>query len=206
MKILPGNRRIGILLSGRGSNFKAIADHIDSKELDAEIGVVVSNNESAPGLEDARRRGFNSVYLNPKDVSREDFDSRAVEILRESGVGIVCLAGFMQILTPVLINAFPLRILNIHPSLLPAFPGLNAQEQALEHGVKLSGCTVHFVNESLDGGPIICQASVPVYGEDSPEALSDRILVEEHRLYSIAIGLVLSGCCEIEGRRIRIHD
>ena len=205
MKVVPSNRRIGILLSGRGSNFDAISERIASGGLGAEIALVLSNKESAPGLENARRRGLVTAYIPSKGIAREEFDGQVVDLLRKADVGLVCLAGFMRILSPVLISAYPYRVLNIHPSLLPAFPGLDAQRQALEHGVKFSGCTVHFVDESLDGGPIIGQASVPVLEGDSVEDLSNRILVTEHRVYSEAIDLVLSGRCEIEDRRVRIH-
>ncbi len=205
MRVAPSNRRIGILLSGQGSNFNAIAERIASHELDAEIVLVLSNKESAPGLESACGRGLPTAYIPSKGVPREEFDARVVELLRKADVGLVCLAGFMRILSTVLIGAFPYGVLNIHPSLLPAFPGLGAQRQALEHGVKFSGCTVHFVDECLDGGPIVCQASVPVLDRDSVEDLSNRILAAEHRLYSEAIDLVLSGRCEIEDRRVRIH-
>ena len=205
MKVVPANRKIGILLSGRGSNFDAIAEHIASGELDAETALVLSDTESAPGLENARRRGLATAYIPSKGIPREEFDGRVVDRLQTADVGLVCLAGFMRIVSPVLISAFPYRVLNIHPSLLPAFPGLDAQRQALEHGVKFSGCTVHFVDETLDGGPIIGQASVPVLEGDSVEDLSNRILATEHRLYSEVIDLVLSGRCEIEDRRVRIH-
>ena len=205
MKVVPSNRRIGILLSGRGSNFDAIAERITSGELGAEIALVLSNKESAPGLENARRRGLVTAYISSTGIPREEFDGQVVDMLQKADVGLVCLAGFMRILSPVLIRAYPYLVLNIHPSLLPAFPGLDAQRQALKHGVKFSGCTVHFVDESLDGGPIIGQASVPVLEADSVEDLSNRILAAEHRLYSEAIDLVLSGRCEIEDRRVRIH-
>ena len=205
MRIVPENRKIGILLSGRGSNFEAISERIASCELDAEIVLVLSNNEDAPGLLSARQKGMNAAYLCGEGISRKEFDNQAVKLLQDADVGLVCLAGFMRILSPVFINAFSYRILNIHPSLLPAFPGLHAQRQAFEHGVRFSGCTVHFVDESLDGGPIICQASVPVLGGDGAEELSERILAEEHSLYPKAIDLVLSGRCEIEARRVRIH-
>ena len=205
MKVVPSNRKIGILLSGRGSNLDAIAQRIASGELDAEIALVLSNKESAPGLENARRRGLVTAYIPSKGIPREEFDGQVIDMLRKADVGLVCLAGFMRILSPVLIRAYPYRVLNIHPSLLPAFPGLDAQRQALEHGVKFSGCTVHFVDESLDSGPIIGQASVPVLEGDSVEDLSNRILATEHRVYSEAIDLVLSGRCEIEDRRVRIH-
>ena len=206
MKVEPASRKIAILLSGRGSNFNAIADRIESGELDAEIALVLSNRESAPGLENARRRGLDTLFIPSKDTSRQEFETRAVAALHEKDVSIVCLAGFMRILSPVFLRAFPCAILNIHPSLLPAFPGLDVQQQALEHGAKFSGCTVHFVDESLDGGPIIHQAVVPILDVDSVEDLSNRILDQEHQIYSEAIDLVLSGRCEIAGRRVLIND
>jgi phosphoribosylglycinamide formyltransferase 1 len=195
-------KRLGILLSGRGSNFEAIADHIDRGELKAEIAVVISNIASAPGLERARHRGLKSVFIPSKNVPREAFDARVVEVLRQHEVDLVCLAGFMRLLSPVLVRAFPHRILNIHPALLPAFPGLEAQHQAWEYGVKISGCTVHFVDEGLDSGPVILQAVVPVLDEDDDHALAARILKEEHKLYSQAIRLVLQEDWEIQGRRV----
>ena len=202
MKIQPANRRLGILLSGRGSNFDAIADHIDSGKLQAEIAIVISNVETAPGLEHARARGLNTVYIPSRQRPREEFDREAVELLRKHNVSLVILAGFMRIISRVFIDAFPYGILNIHPSLLPAFPGTDVQQKALDHGVKFSGCTVHFVDDSLDGGPIILQAAVPVLDNDTTETLAARILKEEHRIFSEAIGLVLSGRCEIAGRRV----
>ena len=202
MKIQPRNRRLGILLSGRGSNFEAIADRIARGKLNAEIGIVVSNVEAAEGLLKARGRGLPSIYVPSKKKAREEFDRNVVEVLRMHDVSLVCLAGFMRILSPVFIEAFPWGILNIHPSLLPAFPGLDAHQQALDSGVRFSGCTVHFVDSSLDGGPIIKQAVVPVFDVDTVEALSERILREEHRIYSEAIELVLSGRCETKGRRV----
>ena len=202
MKIQPANRRLGILLSGRGSNFEAIADRIASKKLDAEIAVVISNVESAPGLERARARGLNAVYIPSKNRSREEFDREAVEVLRKNNVSLVVLAGFMRILSSIFLDAFPYGILNIHPALLPSFPGTDVQWKALEYGVKLSGCTVHFVNDALDAGPIILQAAVPVADDDTTETLSEKILKEEHRIYSQAIDLVLSGRCEIQARRV----
>ena len=206
MRVELNSRKIGVLLSGRGSNFKAITDQIDQGVLDAEIPVVVSNKESAPGLAEARSRGIKTVYLASSGLGREEYDRRVVALLEENDVALVCLAGFMRILSPVFVQAFPLRILNIHPSLLPAFPGLDAQRQALEHGVKFSGCTVHFVDESLDGGPIVGQATVPVRDGDTVEDLSDRILVEEHRLYSKAIGMVLDGRCQVRERRVAVDE
>jgi phosphoribosylglycinamide formyltransferase-1 len=202
MKIQPANRRLGILLSGRGSNFEAIADRIASGNLNAEIAVVISNVESAPGLARARARGLNAVFTPSRGRPREEFDREAVELLRKHGVSLVVLAGFMRIFSGVFLDAFPLGILNIHPALLPAFPGTDAQRQALEHGVKFSGCTVHFVDDVLDGGPIVLQAVVSVRDDDTVETLSARILKEEHRIYSEAIELVLSGRCELQGRRV----
>jgi phosphoribosylglycinamide formyltransferase-1 len=204
MKIQPANRRLGILLSGRGSNFEAIADHIASARLDAEIAVVVSNVELAPGLERARVRGLNAVFIPSKQRSREEFDRETVSVLRKHDVSLIALAGFMRILSRVFLDAYPYGILNIHPALLPAFPGTDVQQKALDYGVKLSGCTVHFVDDALDGGPIVSQAAVPVFGNDTAETLAARILKEEHRIYSEAIELVLSGQCEIEGRRVVI--
>jgi len=202
MKIQPANRRLGVLLSGRGSNFEAIADRIASKKLDAEIAVVISNIESAAGLERARARSLNGVYIPSKNRAREDFDREAVEVLRKNNVSLVLLAGFMRILSSTFLDAFRYGILNIHPALLPSFPGTDVQRRALEYGVKFSGCTVHFVDDALDGGPIILQAVVPVADDDTVETLSSRILKEEHRIYSEAIDLVLSGRCEIQGRRV----
>ena len=204
MKIQPANRRLGILLSGRGSNFEAIADRIASGQFNAEIAVVISNVESAPGLEKARRRGLNAVCVSSRQKSREQFDREVVEVLRKNEVSLVVLAGFMRILSGVFLEAFPYGILNIHPALLPSFPGTDAQQKALEYGVKFSGCTVHFVDDALDGGPIILQAAVPVEEGDTAATLGERILKEEHRVYSQAIDFVLSGRCEVDGRRIRI--
>jgi len=204
MKIQPANRRLGILLSGRGSNFEAIADRIASGMLNAEIAIVVSNAESARGLERARARGLTAVCIPSRNRPREEFDREVVNVLRNHNVSLVVLAGFMRILSGVFLEAFPYGILNIHPALLPSFPGEDAQLKALEHGVKFTGCTVHFVNEALDGGPIILQAAVPVADDDTVETLSARILKEEHRIYAQAIELVLSGKCEIRGRRVII--
>jgi len=202
MKVQPANRRLGILLSGRGSNFEAIADRIASGQLNAEIAVVISNVEAAPGLERARARGLNAVYIPSRQRSREDFDREAVEVLKKHNVSLVILAGFMRIMSLVFLEAFPYGILNIHPALLPAFPGTDVQQQAIDHGVKFSGCSVHFVDDALDGGPIILQAVVPVRDTDTADVLAARILKEEHRIYSEAIDLVLSGRCEIQGRRV----
>ena len=194
--------RLGILISGRGSNFVAIADSIAAGRLDAEIAVVISNRPEAPGLALAEARGFPAVALPSQGLDREVYDRRLIAELCSHRVDLVCLAGYMRILSGHFIRQFPLRILNIHPSLLPAFPGLDAQHQALQHGVKLSGCTVHFVEEGLDSGPILKQAGVEVRDEDTAESLADRILKEEHRIYSEAIALALSGRYRIEGRRV----
>jgi phosphoribosylglycinamide formyltransferase 1 len=194
-------KRIGILLSGRGSNFEAIARQIDEGNLRAEVAVVVSNVESAPGLHRARERGFDVLWLNSKGLSRDAFDRQVIRVLEEKRVDLVCLAGFMRLLSPSFIQVFRNRILNIHPSLLPAFPGVDAQRQALEYGVKVSGCTVHFVDEGLDSGPIILQAVVPVLDGDTEESLSARILEQEHQIYPKAIQHVLDGQIRIEGRR-----
>jgi phosphoribosylglycinamide formyltransferase 1 len=195
-------KRLGILLSGRGSNFEAIAQQIACGKLEAQVAVVISNVENAPGLQKARQSGFETFFFSSKGLSREAFDRRISAVLHEKQVDLVCLAGFMRLLSPFFIQAFRHRILNIHPSLLPAFPGLDAQRQALECGVKYSGCTVHFVDEGLDSGPIILQAPVPVLDGDTEEALSARILQEEHRLYSLAIQLVIDGKMRVEGRRV----
>ena len=194
-------KRLGVLLSGRGSNFEAIAENIECARLDAEIAIVISNRPEARGIDIARERDIPATVLASKGVPRQEYDRRLVAELQSRGVELVCLAGFMRLLTAEFCRAFPLRALNIHPSLLPAFPGLDAQRQALEHGAKISGCTVHFVDERLDAGPIILQAAVPVLDGDTEETLAQRILREEHRIYSEAIALVLSGRWRIEGRR-----
>jgi phosphoribosylglycinamide formyltransferase-1 len=195
-------KRLGILLSGRGSNFEAIADNVAAGTIDAEIAVVISNRPEARGLEVARQRGLNAVCIPSKGLDRKIYDAMVVAELKKHSVDLVCLAGFMRLLSADFIREFPQRILNIHPSLLPSFPGLDAQHQALEHGVKISGCTVHFVDEYLDAGPIIIQCAVPVLDSDTAESLSARILMEEHRIYSEAIRMVLSGKLRVEGRRV----
>ncbi|MBL8212082.1 MAG: phosphoribosylglycinamide formyltransferase [Bryobacterales bacterium] len=195
-------KRLGILLSGRGSNFEAIAESIAAGCLDAEIAVVISNRADAPGLERARARGLKAVLIPSKGLEREAYDRLLVAELARHEVELVCLAGYMRLLSSVFIQAFPMRIVNIHPSLLPAFPGLDAQHQALAHGVKFSGCTVHFVDEHLDAGPIIQQAVVPVEDGDTDASLSARILKEEHRIYTEALRLVLSGQWRLAGRRV----
>lgn len=195
-------KRLGVLISGRGSNFEAIADSIAAGRIDAEIAVVISNRPEARGLEIARQRGLTAVCLPSKGLDREVYDRMVAAELRKHEVDLVCLAGFMRLLSAYFVNEFPLRILNIHPSLLPAFPGLDAQHQAIEHGVKISGCTVHFVDAQLDAGPIIVQTAVPALDEDTADTLSARILKEEHRIYTEAINIVLSGKWRIEGRRV----
>jgi phosphoribosylglycinamide formyltransferase-1 len=195
-------KRLGILISGRGSNFEAIADRVASGFLAAEIAIVISNRTDAGGVEIARRRGLPIVCLPSRGLDREAYDLTLVEELKRREVDLVCLAGFMRLLSARFIREFPNRILNIHPSLLPSFPGLDAQHQAVEHGVKISGCTVHFVDEYLDAGPIVLQASVPVLDDDTTQTLSARILTEEHRIYSEAIAIVLSGRFRIDGRRV----
>jgi phosphoribosylglycinamide formyltransferase-1 len=195
-------KRIGILLSGRGSNFEAIANNVAAGKLEAEIAVVISNKPEARGLEIARERSLPALSIPSKGIPREDYDRQVVAELKARRVDLVCLAGFMRLLSAEFCRAFPMQILNIHPSLLPAFPGLDAQQQALEHGVKISGCTVHFVDEQLDHGAIIQQAAVPVQDDDTAESLSARILAEEHRIYSQAIATVLSKRWRIDGRRI----
>ncbi|MBX5496217.1 MAG: phosphoribosylglycinamide formyltransferase [Bryobacteraceae bacterium] len=196
-------KKLAILLSGRGSNFQAIADAVAAGRIhNAEIGIVISNRPEARGLEIARERGLPAVCIPSQGLSREAHDRMVVDQLRKLEVDLVCLAGYMRLLSPLFISAFPHAILNIHPSLLPSFPGLNAQRQALEHGVKITGCTVHFVNEALDAGPIILQAAVPVKDDDTEETLSQRILREEHRIYPEAVDIVLSGRYRIDGRRV----
>ena len=190
------------MLSGRGSNFEAIADSVDAGKIPAEIAIVVSNKPTARGLERARERGLEAECIPSKGLEREEYDGQVVQLLKERQVDLVCLAGFMRLLSAHFVSEFPNRILNIHPSLLPSFPGLEAQHQALEHGVKFSGCTVHFVDEYLDAGPILIQAAVPILDEDTEDTLSARILAEEHRIYTEAINLVLSGKFRIEGRRV----
>jgi phosphoribosylglycinamide formyltransferase 1 len=196
-------KRIGVLLSGRGSNFEALAESVAAGRIpNAEIAVVVSNREGAPGIDRARARGIPVRVIPSKGLEREAYDKLVVAALKEERVDLVCLAGYMRLLSAYFVKAFPNRILNIHPSLLPAFPGLEAQRQALEHGAKFSGCTAHFVDETLDAGPIILQAVVPIEDGDTPETLAERILREEHRIYSEAVRIVLEGRYRIEGRRV----
>lgn len=195
-------KKLGILLSGRGSNFLAIADNIAAGKIPGvEIAVVISNKPYSPGIEAAQQRGLNAHVIQGKGLSRSEHDAAIVACLREHQVDLVCLAGYMRLLSAVFLEAFPQRVLNIHPSLLPAFPGLDAQRQALEYGVQVSGCTVHFVDEHLDHGVIIVQRSVPVLPNDDEHTLSERILKQEHIAYSESIRMVLSGKYEISGRR-----
>jgi phosphoribosylglycinamide formyltransferase-1 len=192
-----------VLLSGRGSNFEALADSVAAGRIPgAEIAVVVSNREGAPGIERARARGIAARVIPSKGLEREAYDRQVVAVLHEHKVDLVCLAGYMRLLSPFFVAAFPNRILNIHPSLLPSFPGLESQRQALEYGVKFAGCTVHFVDENLDAGPIVLQATVPVRDDDTEETLSSRILAEEHRIYTEAVRIVLEGKYKIVGRRV----
>ena len=195
-------KKLGILLSGRGSNFEAIARNVQAGKIPADIAVVISNRQDAAGLSRAREMGLATRYIPSKGKEREAFDREVVAVLREFKVDLVCLAGFMRLLSPYFVSEFPNRILNIHPALLPAFPGEDAQRQALQYGVKFSGCTVHVVNEGMDTGPIVCQAVVPVRDDDTEQTLAERILAEEHRVYSEAICLVLDDKLLFEGRRV----
>ena len=195
-------KKLGILLSGRGTNFEAIADSVDAGRIDADIAVVISNKPNAAGLERARKRDIPAVCVSSKGLQREEYDRQVVALLREKQVDVVCLAGFMRLVSAYFVAEFRNRILNVHPSLLPSFPGLEAQKQALDYGVKLTGCSVHFVDEHLDAGPIIKQAVVAMNDDDTEETLSARILQEEHRIYTEAINLVLSGKFRIMGRRV----
>jgi len=197
---------LGILLSGRGSNFVAIADGIDAGRIpDARISVVISNKSDAPGIATARQRGLNALVIPSKGKPREEHDREVVAALQQHNVELVCLAGYMRLLSPWFVQQFPHRILNIHPSLLPAFPGLEAQEQAVAYGVKVSGCTVHFVDEELDHGAIIVQKAVPVLDSDDEHALAARILEQEHLAYTEAINIVLRGNVEVVGRRFVVR-
>ncbi len=194
--------RLGILISGRGSNLQAIIDAIDAGTLRASIAVVISNIPDAPGLDRARGAGLDTLVIpHAGSATRNDYDRRLVEALQQHRVDLVCLAGFMRLLSPTFVDAFPNRILNIHPSLLPAFPGLDAQHQAFDHGVSVTGATVHFVNAELDAGPIVVQAAVPVLPDDTADTLSARILETEHRIYPEAIQRVLDGDWRLDGRR-----
>ena len=198
-------KRIGVLLSGRGSNFEALADSVAAGRIpNAEIAIVLSNREAAPGLQKAIERGIPAKAIPSKGLEREAYDKLVVAELNAAHVDLVCLAGYMRLLSPHFVSAFPNRIINIHPSLLPAFPGLESQRQALEHGAKFSGCTVHFVDENLDAGPVILQACVPIEDDDTPDTLAERILKQEHRIYTEAVKIVLEGRYQINGRRVRV--
>jgi phosphoribosylglycinamide formyltransferase 1 len=201
------NRRLGVLISGRGSNLQAIIDAIAEHRLHATIAVVISNRDDAQGLARAQAAGIETQVLSHRGYAdRAEYDRRLVQELQKRDVGLVCLAGFMRLLGPEFVDAFPNAVLNIHPSLLPAFPGMDAQRQAWEHGVQVSGVTVHFVTAELDAGPIVCQEPVPVLPDDTPDTLADRILIAEHQLYPYAIQRVLDGRWHLEGRRIVFHS
>lgn len=199
-------KKIAILLSGRGSNFIKIYENIKSGVItNAEIAIVISNKSDAPGLAYAKSAGLNAIFVNPKDFgSRQEYDLHIVSLLNSLAIDLVCLAGYMRIITKEFVDAFPHKIINIHPSLLPSFPGLNAQKQALDYGVKFTGCTVHFVDEQVDHGEIILQEIVPVYDEDTEETLSNRILEKEHIIYSRAINLIVNDKICLKGRRVHI--
>jgi phosphoribosylglycinamide formyltransferase 1 len=199
-------KNIGILLSGRGSNFEAIAHNAAAGKIRARIALVISNREQAPGLEIARKLGLKALFIPSKGKDREAYDQEVVSALKDAQVDLVCLAGFMRILSPIFVRAFPGRILNIHPAVLPAFPGLDAQKQALDYGVKFTGCTVHIVDEGMDTGPIVRQAVVPIFDDDTVETLSARILAEEHRIYSEAVCLLIEDKVRIEGRRVLLKN
>jgi phosphoribosylglycinamide formyltransferase-1 len=197
---------IAVLISGSGSNLQAIIDASEKGEIPCRVGIVISNKADAYGLARARKHGIPTEVVDHKwFASREEFDARLVEVIRGSGADLVCLAGFMRILTPVIIRAFPNRILNIHPALLPSFPGTHGPGQALAYGVRFSGCTVHFLDEGVDTGPIIVQAIVPVYDDDTEDTLAARILVQEHRIYPMAIRLFFSGRLVFEGRKVKVR-
>ena len=200
-------KRIGVLLSGRGSNFEALADSVAAGRIpNAEIAIVISNRENAPGIEKAQARQIPAQVIPSRGLEREAYDKLVIAALEEKKVDLVCLAGYMRLLSPAFVAAYRGRILNIHPSLLPAFPGLESQRQAIEHGAKFSGCTVHFVDENLDAGPIILQAAVPIRDDDTPETLSERVLKEEHRIYTEAVRIVLEGRYRMEGRRVLLTN
>ena len=196
---------IAVLISGSGSNLQAIIDASERGEIPCRVGIVISNKADAYGLVRAEKHGIPTAVVDHKKFStREEFDAKLVEIIRRTGAELVCLAGFMRVLTPVFVHAFPNRILNIHPALLPSFPGTHGPGQALSYGVRFSGCTVHFLDEGVDTGPVIVQAVVPLYDDDTEETLAARILVQEHRIYPMAIRLFFSGKLRVEGRRVKV--
>jgi phosphoribosylglycinamide formyltransferase-1 len=199
-------KKIGVLVSGRGSNLQALMDAARRGELGGQVAVVISNVETAQGLERARNAGIPAVFRDHRGQTREAYDAGIVEVLRAHQVDLVCLAGFMRLLSPVLLRAYPGQVVNIHPALLPAFPGKEAQRQALAHGVKVSGATVHLVDEGLDSGPIVAQEAVLVLSSDTAESLAARILETEHRLYPRAVRLLLAGRCRVEGRRVIVEE
>ena len=199
--------KIGVLVSGRGTNLQAIIDAIENGEVDARISLVLSNQPDAPALGRANKHGIESMWLDPKQVSgKKEYDRAVAGKLKEKGVDLVCLAGYMRILGPEFIRTFEGKIINIHPSLLPAFPGLNVQQQTIDYGVKFSGCTVHFVNEEVDAGPIILQAVVPVHESDDAESLAERILIQEHLIYPRAIQLIAEKCLHIDNRKVSTKE
>ena len=198
--------RVGVLISGRGSNLQALIEAQGRGQLGGEIAIVVSNVETAAGLERAREAGIPTAVRDHRGRKREEYDADLVSVLREHGVDLVCLAGFMRLLSPVFVRAFPGRVLNIHPALLPAVPGLDAQRQAFEHGVKVSGATVHLVDEGLDSGAIVAQEAVPVRSDDTVDSLAARILEAEHRLYPCAVRQLLGGRARVEGRRVILEE
>jgi phosphoribosylglycinamide formyltransferase 1 len=199
---MVSNRKIAILISGRGSNMLALMDAVETGSLSAQIALVISNRADAAGVELARQRGYQVMVLPHRGLTRAEHENQLIAALQAESIELICLAGYMRLFSPVFLRAFPNRILNIHPSLLPAFPGVDAQQKAIDYGVKFSGCTVHFVDEECDSGPIILQAVVPVFDDDSAESLSARILVEEHKLYPRAVELVLNNQWQIIERRV----
>jgi phosphoribosylglycinamide formyltransferase-1 len=199
--------KLGVLISGNGSNLQSIIDHVEKGSLKAVIKIVISNNPDAFGLTRAKNHGIPYLVLKNGDYkSKEDFDAQLIKILKDNGVELIALAGFMRIISPAILKAFPGRVMNIHPALLPSFPGLHGQKQAVDYGVKFSGCTVHFVDEGVDTGPIIIQSAVPVLDDDTEETLAARILKEEHRIYPQAINLFAGGRLEIKGRKVLIKS
>ncbi|MBE9503063.1 MAG: phosphoribosylglycinamide formyltransferase [Proteobacteria bacterium] len=198
--------KIAVLASGRGSNFIAIADAISRGEINADIAFLFSNSKEAKAIEAAEKRGIKTKVVDSRSLSKEEYDKKLIEVLTEEEIDLVLLAGYMKIVGKALIETFPLRIMNIHPSLLPSFKGLHAQRQAIEYGVKVSGCTVHFVDEGMDRGPIIIQSAIPVLDDDTAESLSNRILIEEHRLYAKAVKLFAHGKLRVEGRKVFIDS
>ncbi len=198
-----GKLRLGVLASGRGSNLQSIMDAAAADKIKAEVAVVFSDNKDAFALARARKAGIPALHLNPRDFgSKDEYEKAVLKLLYEHGVQLVCLAGYMRIVGRVILDAFPNGVINIHPSLLPAFPGLHGQQQAWDYGVKFSGCTVHFVDEGMDTGPIIIQAVAPVYDNDTADSLADRILVQEHKIYPEAIGLIAEGRLKLNGRKV----